>query len=218
MKRIGILGGTFNPVHNGHLAIARDLRERLQLQKILFIPSNLPPHKSGEAVPSAAQRYEMVRLAVSGEPSFELSDMEIKRGGRSYTIDTVKALHASDREAEFFFITGLDAFLEIKSWFKWQELLSLCAFVVISRPGYHFSDLKKLDFMSSAAASLEKMDKGGVAETIVQTGAFSVYLESIPLHDVSATEIRAMIQKGSSVKKILPEAVETYIIKNKIYA
>ena len=217
-QRIGILGGTFNPIHNGHLAAAQDVRDRLKLDKVLFVPSYLPPHKQDEDVPSASQRLEMVHLAVFGNPYFEPSDIEIRRGGRSYTIDTIKALRAANPGAEYYFITGLDSFLDIQSWHRWQELLTLCSFAVISRPGYRFSDLIKMDFMKNAAAELLKLDQGVSSEALVRTGPCSVYLESIPLHDISSTDIRNAIKEGRVLKYFLPEAVETYIIESRIYA
>ncbi len=159
-QKLGILGGTFNPIHYGHLAAAEEVRDRLKLDRILFIPSYLPPHKLEENVPSAVQRMEMVRLATEGNPSFEPSDIEIKRGGRSYTIDTIEALRQAYPGTELYFITGLDSFLEIQTWHEWERLLTLCCFVVLSRPGYHFIDLAKIDFMKDAAHELASTGRG----------------------------------------------------------
>ncbi len=114
-QRIGILGGTFNPVHFGHLAAAEEVRERLKLDRILFIPSFIPPHKRDEIIPHADLRMEMVRLATKGNPFFEPSDIEINRGGRSYTIDTVGTLRKMFPGSDLYFITGLDSFLEIQT-------------------------------------------------------------------------------------------------------
>src|SRR5512136_2810470 len=120
-NRIGILGGTFNPIHLGHLAAAEEVCDRLRLGQVIFIPSFLPPHKHDEDMPSAGQRHEMVRLAIAGNPRFTLSDIEIRREGRSYTIDTIDQLRRGRRDAELFFITGLDSFLEIRTWKEWQR-------------------------------------------------------------------------------------------------
>ncbi len=216
--RLGILGGTFNPVHYGHLAAAEEVRDRLKLDRILFIPSFVPPHKHEEDVPLAVHRMEMVRLAVAGNPTFEPSDIEIRRGGRSYTIDTVESLRNVHPDAELYFITGLDSFLEIKTWNKWETLLSLCRFVVLSRPGYRFSGLRTLDFMKCAEKEFAELDRGIRTESVVRSGRFTVHLEMIPLFDISSTDIRRRMKEGRSIKYHLPEAVETYIIKNKLYA
>lgn len=217
-QRIGVFGGTFNPIHNGHLAAAEEVRLRLKLDMILFVPSSLPPHKHEEALPTAEHRLEMVRLAIAGNAHFALSDIEIQRGGKSYTIDTIEALRQAWSDAELFFITGIDAFLDIQTWYQWRKLLSLCHFVVIARPGYHFVDLVRLDFLNSAAGELLKIDQGAVPGAIVSAGAFSIYLENLPLHDISSTEIRTAAKQGKDIKYFLPDTVLTYIIKKRLYA
>jgi len=217
-QKLGILGGTFNPVHYGHLAAAEEVRDRLKLDRVLFIPSFIPPHKHEEDVPPAVHRLEMVRLAVATNPTFEPSDIEIRRGGRSYTIDTIESLHNVYPGAELYFITGLDSFLEIQTWHNWEMLLSLCRFVVLSRPGYRFSGLGSLDFMKCAEEEFAGLDRGLCTESVVRAGKFTVYLEMIPLFDISSTDIRKRMKEGRSIKYHLPEAVETYIIKNKLYA
>ncbi len=217
-QKLGILGGTFNPVHYGHLAAAEEVRDRLKLDRVLFIPSFIPPHKHEEDVPRAIHRMEMVRLAVASNPNFEPSDIEIRRGGRSYTIDTIESLYNVYPGAELYFVTGLDSFLEIQTWHKWEMLLSLCRFVVLSRPGYRFSGLGSLDFMKCAEEEFSGLDRGIRAESVVRSERFAVYLEMIPLFDISSTDIRRRVKEGISIKYHLPEAVETYIIKNKLYA
>jgi nicotinate-nucleotide adenylyltransferase len=217
-QKLGILGGTFNPIHYGHLAAAEEVRDRLKLDRILFIPSFLPPHKREEVLPHADLRMEMVRFATKDNPSFEVSDIEIKRGGRSYTIDTIEALRQAFPGTELYFITGLDSFLEIQTWRQWERLLSLCSFVVIPRPGYCFADLAKIDFMKSAAKELSRLDQGDLKQAVVRSGAYAVYLQMIPLYDISSTDIRARVKAGASIKYLLPDTVETYIIKNKLYA
>lgn len=216
-QRIGILGGTFNPIHYGHLAASEEVRERLKLDKVLFVPSFLPPHKRKEEIPSASQRLEMVRLAVADNDHFEISEIEISRGGKSYTVDTIAGLRASDPGTEFFFITGVDSFLEIETWKDWQHLLSLCAFVVLSRPGYHFSDLLKIGFIKSARKKLLSLDRGAIQHAKIRADRFTLYLEFISHYDISSTMIRKRLRRGGSVKYLLPDPVENYIIKNKIY-
>ncbi len=217
LRKLGILGGTFNPIHYGHLAAAEEVRNRLTLDRILFIPSSLPPHKLDEEVPQAVHRMEMVRLAVAENPAFEPSDIEIKRGGRSYTIDTIEELLRMHPQSELYFITGLDSFLEIQTWHRWQNLLALCKFVVLSRPGYRFVDLAKIDFLKSAARELDGLENGLRKQAAVHSGAFAIYLEMIPLYDISSTDIRRRVKEGKSIKYLLPDSVENYIIKNKLY-
>jgi nicotinate-nucleotide adenylyltransferase len=217
-KKLGILGGTFNPIHYGHLAAAEEVRNRLKLDRILFIPSSLPPHKQDEDVPPAVHRMGMVRLALEGNPAFEPSDIEIKRGGRSYTVDTIETLRQMHPRDEMYFITGLDSFLEIQTWHCWESLLALCRFVVLSRPGYRFTDLTKINFIQSAEGELEGLDHGLRSQSVVRSGAFEIFFEMIPLFDISSTDIRRRVKEGRSIKYLLPEAVETYIIKNKLYA
>lgn len=216
--RLGILGGTFNPIHYGHLAAAEEIRDRLRLDRVLFVPSNIPPHKSESDMPSALQRLEMVRLAISGNPLFELSDMEVRRGGRSYTIDTITGLAGQYPGAVLYFITGLDSFLDIQTWKDWERLLASCWFVVLSRPGYKFSDLERFSFMKDASRKLKELDEGRIDHLDIRQGRIAVCLDRIPLYDISSTDIRRRIREGRSVKYLLPEAVETYIIENRLYA
>jgi len=217
-RKLGILGGTFNPIHFGHLAAAEEVRARLQLDRILFVPSSNPPHKQEEDMPSALHRMEMVRIATSGNPSFELSDVEVRRGGKSYTIDTIEILRQNHRGAELYFITGLDSFLEIRTWNRWEKLLSLCRFVVLSRPGYRFTDLEGIDFMRPAAHELSNLDAGKLSEALIRAGSFTICCEQIPLYDISSTDIRRRVKAGMSIKYLLPDTVEIYIIENKLYA
>lgn len=217
-QRLGILGGTFNPIHYGHLAAAEEVRDRLKLDRVLFIPSYLPPHKPEDEVPSAVHRMEMVRLAISGNDHFEASDLEIRRGGTSYTIDTIKTLRQAHPGAELHFITGLDTFLEIQTWHEWELLLTLCCFVVLSRPGYRFADIMRIDFMKHAEKELIALDRGEKKHTVISSGAFTIVLETVPLYDISSTGIRERVKEGRSIKYHLPEAVEIYIMKMRLYA
>ncbi len=217
-QKIGILGGTFNPIHYGHLAAAEEIRDRLKLDRVLIIPSYLPPHKQEEDMPSAVQRLEMVRLAIAGNPNFKASDVEVKRGGKSYTIDTIETLRTANPGAELCFITGLDTFLEIQTWHQWERLLTLCCFAVLSRPGYIFSGLVKIDFMHAAEKDLAALDKGEIMHAVVRPGDFKIFLETVPLYDISSTDIRRRVKEARSIKYHLPESVENYIIENKLYA
>lgn len=217
-QRIGIFGGTFNPIHLGHLAAAEEVCDRLRLEKVIFIPSFLPPHKDEEGIPAGLQRQEMVRLAIKGNSHFTVSDIEIKRGGRSYTIDTIDTLLQSHIGAELFFITGLDSFLEIRTWKDWERLITRCSFVVLSRQGYRFSDLVSLDILQASPQELVELDSGQRDRAVLRRGDLRVHLEMIPFYDISSTDIRKRVREGRSIKYHLPEAVEHYIIENKLYA
>jgi len=217
-QRLGILGGTFNPIHLGHLAAAEEVRDRLKLEKVIFIPSFIPPHKSEEDMPSAVQRQEMVRLAIKGNPHFTVSDMEIRRGGRSYTVDTLEMLRQAHIGAELYFITGLDSFLDIRTWKEWERLLTLCSFVVLSREGCRFRDITKLEFLIAPEQDLAALDGREREQAVIRTGNIRVHLERVPFYDISSTDIRMRIRRGHSIKYHLPEAVEHYIIENKLYA
>lgn len=160
----------------------------------------------------------MVRIATAGNPFFAVSDIEISRGGTSYTVDTILAFGRQFPGAALFFITGLDSFLEIRTWNRWQELLTLCAFVVLSRPGYHFSDLLKIDFLENSGKKLISLDREEVRDVHLRPGAFDLYLETISHYDISSTDIRKRVREGRTIKYLLPEAVEHYIIKNEFYA
>jgi nicotinate-nucleotide adenylyltransferase len=176
-QRLGILGGTFNPVHFGHLAAAEEVRDRLKLEKIIFIPSFLPPHKIDDDIPSAVQRQEMVRLAIKGNAHFTVSDMEIRRGGRSYTIDTIRTLQQLHPGAELYFLSGLDAFLEIRTWKDWDKLMAFCSFVVLSRDGYRFRNITQLGFLDVSERDLSALDAREKDHVVITAGSNRVYLE-----------------------------------------
>ncbi|MBI5043253.1 MAG: nicotinate-nucleotide adenylyltransferase [Nitrospirae bacterium] len=217
--RIGILGGTFNPIHNGHLKIAEAVFERLNLDKILFIPANLPPHKSEKGIIEARHRIEMVRLAIAGNPKFELSTIETERRGISYTIETLREMERIyGKGAELFFITGIDAFLEIETWKEADTLISDYNFVVIPRPSFYYKDLKKISMLNLPERELSALDKGA-AELLElpMSGKGRLYLLNIPTVGISSKDIRNRIRSGEKFKYLLPESVELYIIKNRLY-
>ena len=187
--RIGILGGTFDPVHNGHMYLAEKISKKLALDKLIFIPTYIPPHKKGAKVTQARHRYNMLKLAVTGNKIFKLSGMEIKRKGRSYSVETLRRLKRRyGRKAEFFFVTGSDSLRELDRWKNLEEILKLCKFVVVERPGFEA--------------------KGSSKDLI--------YLK-VTAKDISATEIRKRIKTGRHLSGLMPRAVERYIQRNKLY-
>lgn len=214
-RKRGIFGGTFNPIHYGHLRAAEEAGQALGLDNILFIPSGNPPLKSNDLAPSL-DRYEMVRLAIENNRLFNISDAEIRRTGKSYTLETMLSLRGIYRDDEFYLILGIDSFIEMPSWYQPERLTGLTDFVVISRPGY---DFKSLCLQLNAAEDvLHQLDCREME--IFRSGPGNrgriILLNVSPL-DISATGIRRLVREGKSIKYLLPEAVESYIISNKLY-
>lgn len=196
-RRLGIMGGTFDPVHYGHLVTAEVARERYGLERVLFIPTGHPPHKEPGTVSDFWDRYMMVMLAVLSNPYFEVSRLEYDRGGVSYTVDTLTQLRGIyGDEVEFYFICGIDTILGVFSWKRPHDVFNMCRFIVATRPGY---------------------DQGCLREMLGDVYRDRVSVMEIPMLDISSTEIRERVKKGLTIKYLLPEAVENYIYKNKVY-
>ena len=219
MSSVGLLGGTFNPIHNGHVAIARQAREVLALDRVVLIPTGDPPHKPHENLAAAKDRFEMVRLAIASDRSLSISDVEVRRSGKSYTIDTIRLLQQEyGPDARLFFLIGLDAFLEFPTWRDPATLLTLCSFVVLSRPGLSFQALSGLPLIPSIPhASLVELDAGRSVRLDVPVGAQSLICLRLPPNSVSASDIRARIAQGAPTAKLLPPVVESYILQHHIY-
>jgi nicotinate-nucleotide adenylyltransferase len=213
--KIGIFGGTFNPIHQAHLSIAEEVRRSLRLDKILFVTAGVPPHKKNRTILPAHHRLEMVRLALQDFPYFEVSDLEIRRPGRSYAIDTLRTLKkAHPPGTEWFLILGLDAFLDFPSWRQAGRLLTLCHIVAVSRPGFRFLDLKRLPFLESLDAEpLIQLDKRSkkIFEFQTTPGTRLILLRVKP-REVSATAIRNHFWGKKRNRNILPGVVESYIM------
>lgn len=218
-SRIGLLGGTFNPIHNAHLAIARQAREMLELDRVVMIPSGDPPHKPSNGLASAKDRYEMVRLALASDPHLAMSDVELRRSGKSYSIDTVRRLQQEyGNETRLHFLIGLDAFLEFETWREPETLLTLCSFVVLSRPGLSFQALSTLPLIPRLPqASLMDLDQGRTVRLDVPIGLQSLICLRVAPSTASASDIRARIARGASTANLLPPAVESYILQHHIY-
>ena len=218
-SRIGLLGGTFNPIHNAHLALARQAREMLELDRVVMIPTGDPPHKPSNGLASAKDRYEMVRLALASDPYLAISDVEVRRSGKSYSIDTVRLLQQEfGNETRLHFLIGLDAFLEFATWREPETLLTLCSFVVLSRPGLSFQALSTLPLIPRLPqASLMDLDQGRTVRLDVQIGLQSLICLRVPPSTVSASDIRGRIARGASTANLLPPAVESYILQHHIY-
>lgn len=217
--RLGLLGGTFNPIHNGHLAIARQTRDALTLDRILFIPTNDPPHKPHQNLAPAKDRYEMVRLAIGSDHALAISDVELRRSGKSYSIDTVRLLQQEyGRQTQLYFLIGLDAFLDFPTWREPDTLLTLCSFIVISRPGLSFQAVSTLPLLPPLSQqALVDLDRGRSSRLDVPMGAQSLTCLRLPPSDVSASAIRSKIKQGLPTANLLPPVVESYILQHHIY-
>ena len=211
-RRIGLFGGTFNPIHLGHLRGAEEIWEAFRLEEIIFIPSSIPPHKVTEKVIEAKHRLEMVRLATATNPHFSTSDLELSRHGKSYSIDTIHFFRDSLQEAPFFILGG-DAFVEIETWKEFENLFTLCHFIVMVRPGS-----QKNNSSSSLPKALIpnfRYDPGERAW--VHLSGHELYFREISFLDISSTKVRELIEKGESVRYLVPAEVEAYLQKHGLY-
>lgn len=199
MKRLGIMGGTFDPVHYGHLVAAEGARYQFQLEEIIFVPTGRPPHKAPEKVSKPHHRLALTHLAINTNPFFAVSTMEIERTGLSYTIDTVRETSNLFPGAQIFFITGADAVLEILNWKNVAELLSMCFFIAATRPGYRLCSLKA-GLPGFSPAQLER-----------------IIVMEVPALAISSTDIRQRVREGRPIKYLLPEPVENYILEHGLY-
>lgn len=207
--RIGIFGGTFNPIHLGHLRAAEEVREALDLEKVLFVPSHLPPHKELASDVPGRVRLEIVRLAVRSNPFFELSSFEVEQGGSSYSVRTIE--HVRQRfESVPWFILGQDAFNEILAWYQTGRLFDLAHFAVMSRPGAQRPELAHI--LAEEAARFRPAPDGYVSSE----GNRIVFVDVTPL-DISSSKIRDLCAQGRSVTYLIPKEVEEYIGRERIY-
>jgi nicotinate-nucleotide adenylyltransferase len=203
---VGLFGGTFDPVHVGHLRIAEEVRENFSLDRVYFIPAWLQPLKRQKNGAAAEDRMRMVRSAIRGNGRFRVSAVEMSRGGVSYTIDTVK--HFSLRYRDIYFLLGLDAFRDIGLWKSYEELFRLVNFVVMGRPGC-------LD--EGLPVGLTKEVRAVDDRTWEHSSGKRIYLHDNTLIDISSTQVRELARKGKSIKYLVPPSVERYINKKGLY-
>jgi nicotinate-nucleotide adenylyltransferase len=211
--RFGIFGGTFNPIHFGHLRAAEEVRYKAGLDKIIFMPSGIPPLKSEELV-DAYHRYKMVRIATSSNPDFLVSDIEIRGEEISYTLNTVEKMKRLYPEDELFFILGTDAFLDMPNWYKPDLLIEMIDFILVTRPGYDlFEIIKKSPFIRSR--DLINTDGDIIDLSLLSDKKISVF--KVTDINISSTEIRRLLRENRSIRYLLPEPVEEYIYRYKLY-
>lgn len=198
-KPIGVMGGTFDPIHFGHLVTAEAACEAYDLEEVIFVPAGRPPHKAAKDISDSQHRYFMTVLATIDNPRFTVSRVELDRPGYSYTVDTLRTLYAEYPEREIFFITGADAVLEICSWRDPWSVLELCHFIAATRPGYHLQSLDRL------------------RATLGEEHSQRVHPLTVPALAISSSDIRERVQAGRSIRYLLPTSVENYIHKKGLY-
>ncbi len=213
--RIGLLGGTFNPIHCGHLRVATEVLEKTRLSRILFIPSHIPPHKKLKDVASPEDRFAMVRLALAGCRRFIASAVEIEGKGKSYSIITLEKIRAAYPGAEVFFIVGVDAFLEIETWRSYRRLLSHSHFIVVSRPGHRLEEAKSVLAGRFLPAIYPLRGRTPIKDDWLER--YRIFLLPIHALKISSTDIRQRVKSGRSIRRLVPQAVEAYINKQKLY-
>ncbi len=197
-RRIGVMGGTFDPIHYGHLVIANEVLYKYNMEKIIFVPAGNPPHKKVTGA-CASDRFLMTNIATISNNKFIVSDVEIKSMEKSYTINTIRKLINEYDDAEFYFITGTDAILELPNWYDTENLLKMCKFIGVSRSGYSTLEIEN------------KINK------IKNSYNGQIELLQVPMLEISSTDIRKRIKQGRSAKYLLPEIVEEYILKKNLY-
>lgn len=189
---LGVLGGTFDPIHMGHLVLAEQVREKFQLERVIFIPCASPPHKTEQELSSTRDRFEMTKLALEGNPYFFVSDIELKREGLSYTVETLRELKGLYKDSEVYFLTGSDVLNEITTWKDPEEIYKLAKIVIAVRPGFDKFDPENHFAKKSIIVDITGMD-------------------------ISSTQIREKVRNGESIKYLVPSKVEEYIRKRNLY-
>ncbi len=208
---IGVFGGTFDPIHFGHLRMAEELAETLSLAEVRIVPAGLPPHRGIPRTP-AAHRLEMVRLAIADNPRFRLDDREVRQERASYTVDTLTDLRQELGAAQpIWLLMGADAFLGLTTWKEWQRLFELAHIAVAHRPGYRLEQSDTLN--DTLRRELESRQVAGAPDSAAGT----ILLSPVTQLDIAATDIRNRLQNGSSVRYLITDGVRDYIQKNRLY-
>jgi len=223
--RLGVMGGTFNPIHYGHLVAANEVCDVFALDTVVFVPAAVPPHKDLATIIDPRHRLMMTLLATISHPRFAVSSVEIDRPGASYTVDTVAQLKDLFQEQRaIYFIVGVDAFADLAAWRQPDVLLGSCHTIVTSRPGYDFHELAQTTLHqvseihphASFAPMLTVQPLGGAGFQVRGT-PYHVYLQEVSGFDISSTEIRQRVKTGRSIRYLLPDSVDAYIQKYQLY-
>ena len=219
-KRVGILGGSFDPVHNGHIGLATQVKEKFRLDQILFIPAFISPHKQDSRPAPAHHRLAMLQLAIAPHPCFLISEMELDRKKVSFTVDTLSVLTAEQPDTDFFLIMGSDAFAGIKTWKSIRQLLGMGHFIVATRPGFTLErieeNLKNLFPDLESSFSPATVEEDVIVFHHRSQSTTLNFFDLIPM-DISSSVIRKNINRHREIKNMLPPEVENYMIKNQLY-
>ena len=207
---IGIFGGTFDPIHMGHLRVAEEIREIFLLEKIYFVPGGIPPHKRRQTITVAEDRLHMLKAAVKGNRFFRVSEIETKRSGPSYTIDTLKAFEK--RFDELYFLIGIDAFSQIDTWHLYQELFYHTNFIVMTRPSG-----KKQSILEMLPDDVRNDIRKSNNALCAHRSGRKIYLHDITQIDISSTKIKELLKKHRSIRYLVPVSVEKIIIEKGLY-
>lgn len=199
MRKIGIMGGTFNPIHYGHLILAESAYEQLGLDKVLFMPSKNPPHKNIPGKITQEQRVEMISLSIKNNPHFELSLLELEREGTTYTADTLTILTEENRDTDYYFIVGADSLMQLHTWSRPELVCKLCTIVAAERD------------------DMDKEQLQGQIDMLKEYYNAQIRLIDMPVVRISSSDIRSRVAGGKSIKYYLPDAVEKYISDNLLY-
>lgn len=212
-RKIGIFGGTFNPIHLGHLRSAEEIRETFTLDRIYFVPAARPPHRGKETLVSAMHRLKMVELAIADNPSFQASAAELERTGPSYSVDTIRSFRQTLEPASLFFIVGFDAFSDIHTWKEYASIPELCHIIVTSRPGVGAPPPDQL--LPVALTSALWYDP--VQRMYLHTSGHSLIFHEIQGLHISASQVRALLHQKKSIRYLVPSAVAAYIADHSLY-
>jgi nicotinate-nucleotide adenylyltransferase len=213
LLKLGILGGTFDPIHLGHLRVAEEITEKLNLEKLLLIPSAVPPHKGTKPVTPFEHRLAMTQLAAQESPKFEALDLEGRRQGFSYSVETLRELHQNfGPDLLLYFIIGMDAFLEIKMWKEYERLFEYAHFVVITRPGSPSRELEP--FLLSLDIGFTPSNEEG---TFLHPSGNKIFCDQTTHMDISSTQIRERMMAEKSIRFLVLESVRSYIIEKELY-
>lgn len=209
MSPIGIFGGTFDPIHYGHLRTAFEVLQALRFSEVRFVPSGDPPHR-GQTFAAAGLRLEMVRAAVQDQSGFVVDDCEFKRDGPSYTVDTLAAMREEHSDRALGLIVGMDAFLGLTSWYRWDEILNLAHIVVAHRPGWQVPDQGDIGELISAHRST-------CVDDLHQTLHGHIHIHAVTQLEIASTEIRELIAAGRDPRFLMPDVVRDLIVENSCY-
>ena len=213
-NKIGLFGGTFDPIHFGHLRAAEEIREILKLDKVYFIPSGVPPHKTESRITDAQKRLQMIRNAIEGNSFFDVSEFELRRDTPSYTIHTLEHFIETENDVELYFILGNEQFNNIETWKDYLTLFELSNFAVITRPGF-----SELDSCKVPLALKEEFRYYNSIENVISytNNAKEIVFIEIKGIEISSTDIRSFVESNKSIKYLVPDKVRNFIVSEKLY-